>query len=132
IREDAAVFLMQALQISEGEGEDEAGKVTPNRVTLITPQALDRAASRLSDFAVVILANLSDPKPEFVQRLEEYVSMGGTVIFGMGSNVNPETWNARLYRDGAGLLPLALTREEGILQPGSNETPYRIGTGDYA
>lgn len=132
IREDAAVFLMQALQISEGEGEDEAGRVTPNRVTLITPQALDRAAARLSDFAVVILANLSDPKPEFVQRLEEYVSIGGTVIFGMGSNVNPETWNERLYRDGAGLLPLALTREEGILQPGSNESPFRIGTGDYA
>jgi hypothetical protein len=58
----------------------------------------------LSDFSVVILANIRELSPGYELELEKFVLNGGALMFGMGSQVNPKYFNERL----GNLLPIKL------------------------
>ncbi len=58
----------------------------------------------LSDFAVVILANVSKLPPDYELELEKFVLNGGALLFGMGDQVNAKYFNERL----GNLLPVKL------------------------
>ncbi len=58
----------------------------------------------LSDFAVVILANVSELPPDYELELEKFVLNGGALLFGMGDQVNARYFNERL----GNLLPVKL------------------------
>ncbi len=58
----------------------------------------------LSDFSVVILANIRELAPGYELELEEFVLNGGALLFGMGDQVNPKYFNERL----GNLLPVKL------------------------
>jgi hypothetical protein len=50
----------------------------------------------LSDFSVVILANVRELSPGYELELEKFVLNGGALLFGMGNQVNPKYFNERL------------------------------------
>jgi hypothetical protein len=58
----------------------------------------------LSDFSVIILANVRELSPGYEIELENFVSNGGALLFGLGSQVNPKYFNERL----GNLLPVKL------------------------
>ena len=58
----------------------------------------------LSDFSVVILANVRELSPDYELELENFVLNGGALLFGMGDQVNPKYINERL----GNLLPVKL------------------------
>ena len=69
----------------------------------------------LSDFSVVILANVRELPPGYELELEKFVLNGGALLLGMGDQVNPKYFNERL----GNLLPVTLESqyqvEEGAL-----------------
>jgi hypothetical protein len=58
----------------------------------------------LSDFAVIILANIRELSPGYELELEKFVLNGGALLFGMGSQIDPKYFNERL----GNLLPVKL------------------------
>jgi hypothetical protein len=58
----------------------------------------------LSDFSVVILANVRELSPGYELELEKFVLNGGALLLGMGDQVNPKYFNERL----GNLLPVTL------------------------
>lgn len=69
----------------------------------------------LSDFSVVILANVRELPPGYELELEKFVLNGGALMFGMGDQVSAKYFNERL----GNLLPVKLESqyqvEEGTL-----------------
>ena len=80
-------------------------------VTEILPHNL--ADEDLSGVNMVWLANVPAPLPEVAQKLEEFVAAGGGLVVFLGDQVDPERYNAALYRDGEGLLPARLGELKG-------------------
>jgi hypothetical protein len=58
----------------------------------------------LSDFSVVILANVDELPPGYELELEKFVFNGGALLFGMGDQINPKYFNERL----GNLLPVKI------------------------
>lgn len=58
----------------------------------------------LSDYSVVILANVRELPLDFELKLENFVLRGGALIFGMGDQIDAKYYNEKLGR----LLPVAL------------------------
>ena len=58
----------------------------------------------LSDFSVVILANVRELPPGYELELEKFVLNGGALLLGMGDQVDPKYFNERL----GNLLPVRL------------------------
>ena len=58
----------------------------------------------LSDFSVVILANVRELPPGYELELEKFVLNGGALLLGMGDQVNPKYFNERF----GNLLPVRL------------------------
>lgn len=74
------------------------------------PIVIDEAGfeeAKLSEFHVVVLANLFRASPQSARTLEAFVADGGGLIVFGGDQVDPEGLNASLYREGQGLLPAA-------------------------
>ncbi|MFL5331180.1 MAG: VWA domain-containing protein [Gemmataceae bacterium] len=70
----------------------------------------------LNEYDCVYLCDVARLGPRDCNRLEAYVRRGGTVVFTLGPNTDPETYNRLLYRNGEGLLParlLARQRAQG-------------------
>lgn len=76
--------------------------------------------ARLSDFQVVVLANLERFTARQVTALEQYVYDGGGVLVAPGNLSRAEEYNAALYRGGQGILPAALHPPTAV--DGSQET----------
>ena len=65
------------------------------------------------DLDIVLLANVPSLTPEDVSMLEDFVRLGRTVIFALGSRVDLKAYNEFMYREGRGLLPAELVRQVG-------------------
>ena len=59
----------------------------------------------LSRYPVVWLANVENPAPGWVSKLEDHIATGGTLVLSLGDRVTAARYNERL---GAGLLPVRL------------------------
>lgn len=109
---DETRYASLALEIS-GPSEDGPSTVTPFRISVIGAPELEQRASQLSDYAVVLISNLTAPSERVATHLEDYVRQGGAVIFAMGDQVRPENWNNLLWRDGQGILPAPIREVSG-------------------
>jgi hypothetical protein len=58
----------------------------------------------LSDFSVVILANVRELSPGYELELEKFVLNGGALLLGMGDQINPKYYNESL----GNILPVTL------------------------
>jgi len=80
----------------------------PWEVTRVTDT--DWLAVRPAPADVLVLANVAAVPPAHVAALERLVSAGMGLIVFVGDQVDPQLYNDRLFRDGAGLLPARLDR----------------------
>jgi hypothetical protein len=62
----------------------------------------------LSNFQVVVLANIESFTPTEARAVEQYVYGGGRLLIAPGSLSRFDEYNRMLYRDGAGILPAEL------------------------
>jgi hypothetical protein len=96
---DEVTFLLTALK-------PEGPLFSGNEPVVVDEAEFDSV--NLSNFHVVILANvyrLSDPG---VESLERFVRNGGGVLAFLGDQVDPDLYNGELFREGFGLLPCRL------------------------
>ncbi len=98
--EDEAMFLATALR---PEGEVFSG----NDVQLADETQLETLD--LSPFRVIVVANVYRLSDSAVAALERFAKLGGGVVFFSGDQVDPEVFNAAVYRNGEGLFPCKLT-----------------------
>jgi hypothetical protein len=73
----------------------------------------DWLAVRPAPADVLVLANVAAVPPAHVAALERLVSAGMGLIVFVGDQVDPQLYNDRLFRDGAGLLPARL---DGVVE----------------
>jgi hypothetical protein len=62
----------------------------------------------LAQYPLILLVDLPRLTDAAVANLEEYVANGGGVAFFLGKDVQPDFYNARLYKDGQGIFPAPL------------------------
>jgi len=98
---DETGFLTTALR---PEGEVFSG----HECTVIDEAELETKA--VSEFHVVILANVYRVSEPVVDKLEGLVRGGGGLVFFLGDQVDPDGYNTALYREGRGVLPISLGR----------------------
>ena len=97
--DDEVTFLTTALR---PEGELFSG----NEVVIVDEAEFD--GTNLTEFHLVVLANvyrISDPG---VEELEAFVREGGGLVVFLGDQIDADLYNATLYRQGQGLLPARL------------------------
>jgi hypothetical protein len=123
-RLDELFFLRLALTASP------EGQPSPVQVDTVATSGL--AAAELGKYPLVILANVESLPPAAVEKLEEYVENGGSLLVFLGDKVNASSYNESLagpnLRHG-GLLPGRLTRIEG--DPASGKDIAFLGGADY-
>ncbi|HSA27482.1 MAG TPA: BatA domain-containing protein [Phycisphaerae bacterium] len=94
------VFLLGVALRPEGP------QFSGNELTTIDADELD--ATDLTAFHLVILANVNRVNEDTAERLKSYVAAGGGLAVFLGDQVDGDSYNRVLYRDGTGLLPAKL------------------------
>jgi hypothetical protein len=98
--------------------------------TVIETTVMDIPDLRYAEFSryrVVVLANVAALPASAVADLERFVVAGGGLLITLGDRVQAEAYNRNLFRQGAGLLPVALKRIEGARGGGGALTETRTG-----
>ncbi|MCA8913583.1 MAG: hypothetical protein KDB82_18000, partial [Planctomycetes bacterium] len=112
---DETFYLETALGISSSDTEESSGsatRITPNRVISMRSSQLAAVDSFL-DYRLVVLANVRDLPEGVINKLTEFVDAGfGLVIFD-GDQLDYQKYNASLFKEGKGLLPVKLGRQGG-------------------
>jgi len=74
------------------------------------------APDDISQYSLVVLANVRDLKYEFAAALERFVGRGGALLIFLGENSDGDstTYADLLYRAGRGLLPARLVKSFGV------------------
>lgn len=67
-----------------------------------------RDKEHLDQFAAICLLDVPRLSENAITKLTEYVDAGGGLAFFMGTNVDRQFYNERLYREGEGLFPVPL------------------------
>lgn len=108
--EDSETFYLSA---ALDTGGDLLSGIT---VTETSPDGL--SAHNLDDYNMVWLANVPPPREDVVAALERFVAGGGGLVIFLGGNqlTSPEKFNDVFYKDGKGLLPLAVTERKGDME----------------
>jgi len=104
---DQATFY---LKIALNPFDDkEPAKVTPVRPEVIAAAEFGwLTAKDLESWDCVFLCDVERLSNEEVRRLEGFVRAGGGLVICLGPNVDLDAFNARLFRDGEGLVPVRL------------------------
>ena len=66
------------------------------------------ASSDLSQYRCIVLEDVLPKSADVVDRLFDFTARGGGLWLILGENVTAEQFNAVVFRDGSGLVPLAL------------------------
>ena len=123
-RLDELFFLRHALT-AHAEGQK-----SPIEMDAVGPAGL--AGAELSKYPLVILANVESLPEAAVEKLEDYVENGGSLLVTLGDKVNAAFYNETLAgtnRRHGGLLPGRLTHIEG--DPTSGKDLAFLGGADY-
>ncbi len=91
-------YAVRALRLRGREAEESAMQV--HQIA-----APDLSLETLTDFDVIVMANVADVAPEMVKRLDQFVRRGGGLILFLGDRVDPELYNRRFGSGESGLLP---------------------------
>jgi hypothetical protein len=95
--DDGETFFLQAALDAPESG------VEPQ---VVTDDGLDDV--ELAAFDAVWLCNVQAPSPALAERLAAFVAGGGGLVVWCGAQVDAAAWNERLWRGGAGPLPLPI------------------------
>ena len=109
IDRDEVGYLAAVLEPPAGDdvpGGPESG--APFRVRVVERHELDEDFD-LTPYDVIVLANVGTLAQPLVERLEQRVAAGASLVITVGDQVVPEAYNQRLFAaDGSGLLPAEL------------------------
>jgi hypothetical protein len=83
----------------------------------------DTNPESLQKYRVIYLFDVGRMDDRAVSNLETYVQAGGGLAIFAGPNVNFNFYTERLYRDGEGLFPLPLARDDLLMVDPSNDVP---------
>jgi len=109
--ENDEVGFLQAVLEPPSDDPGVGTSFAPFRPRTVYPDQLSTGTLQLSEYDVVVLANVQTLSSTAVETLEAAVASGLSLIITVGDNVTPETYNRRLWRsDGSGLLPAELQR----------------------
>src|SRR5262249_36618173 len=75
-------------------------------------QFADAALGDLTPYDCVFLCDVARLDAGEVRRLEMHLRKGGGIVFGLGPHVDLEAYNRLVYRNGEGILPAFLERQE--------------------
>lgn len=103
-----AYFLSAAFQPGQRANSGIRPEVQP--VSLLR----DTTPEALRVYRAIYLADVDQLDERAVQNLESYVKDGGGVAVFAGPRVNLASYTQRMYRDGAGFLPLPLARSDTL------------------
>ncbi|MCY3023966.1 MAG: BatA domain-containing protein, partial [Planctomycetota bacterium] len=101
----------------------------PSWRAVIETTVVDTTDMRFTDFSkyrVVVLSNVAALPATVVSEIERFVVAGGGLLITLGDRVQPETYNRSLFRQGAGLLPVALRRVERISPAAGSQGVARL------
>ena len=82
----------------------------------------------LADFPVIWLANVENPSPDWVTKVEDHVASGATLVMSLGDRVTAERYNERL---GGGLLPVTLLERQAVASRRESFWTPRIEVPDH-
>jgi hypothetical protein len=77
----------------------------------------------LTDFAMIVVANVGKIERSGVEALEKYVAAGGGVLFVAGPETRGDYVTQDLYRNGKGLFPMPLALPAHLLSDQFDNTP---------
>ncbi len=103
--ESESFFLSLALDPIR---DDDGRKVAPTFLPkVIEDTVFDYGQETLSDYDLIVLANVPSIEPQVVEDLERYVRRGGSLWITFGDQVMPSRYNQDLFKGGlgSGLLP---------------------------
>src|SRR6185436_9587237 len=111
IHDKTRILYVKAASLEGAKKDDKDYIVTaltprPNEALSIeTVTPLELPSRKLSEYQIVILANMPDLVREEFERLFYFVAEGGGLIVFLGDNVVPELYNASFKHKGESLLP---------------------------
>ncbi|MHC5062627.1 MAG: BatA domain-containing protein [Planctomycetota bacterium] len=114
IEESESFFLAAAL---EPGGEQTTGM----QVRILASHELGTLSEEeLAEADMIWLCNLARPSPQIASRLESFASQGGGIVFFLGNQVEIDSYNQLLFRNGQGVLPAALVSVAGDMDSPSS------------
>jgi len=102
-RAENASYYVQTVLAPSTAREAWSGATRPKVIS-----EADLSAEDLSQYDCVFLCNVALVTPTEAALLQTYAEGGGGIVFTLGDRVKPENYNSLLYRDGQGVLPVAL------------------------
>ncbi|TDJ67970.1 MAG: hypothetical protein E2O39_13865 [Planctomycetota bacterium] len=126
IEDDETGYLMAVLEPPDDSHLPGLGGLSPFDPREITPSVLADPELDLTDYEVIVIANVSNVSDAVILRLEERVDAGATLIVTAGDHFG-RTIAGKLFRaDGTGLLPAEVTRPTPVAAAGDDY--YRVAS----
>jgi hypothetical protein len=89
--------------------DKEPAKMAPVHPSVVSPAEFDKLTPKdLEAWDGIFLCDVARLTNEDVQRLGAFVRAGGGLVVCLGPQVGLDSYNAELFRDGKGLLPVRL------------------------
>jgi len=96
--------------------------VTPFRPKIAAESSL--LEEELTDFDCVALANVAQLTEQEYKVLERYLRLGGSLVLFLGDQVDRDSYNRILWRDGRGILPAKLLETVDAAGPSGTGTTF--------
>ncbi len=96
--------------------------VTPFRPTASTESGL--LEENLTDFDCVVLANVAQLTEQEYKVLQRYLHLGGSLVWFFGDQVDIDSYNRVLWRNGKGVLPVKLLKGVDAGGPSGTGTTF--------
>ncbi len=106
-RDEATFYLSRALRPTTSKQEWD-GIIEPRVIT-----AAELLGTDLTQINCLFLCNVRALKPNEARKLQRFVEQGGGLVIALGDRVDVDSYNAVLYDDGDGLLPMKLGQAVG-------------------
>ncbi len=95
-------------------GVDDQPSLSPYLVKTMDDRRFNLGAETLSDYDMIVLADVGRIDEKIARELEDTVRNGAGLLIFAGDDLDLRAWNERLYReDGTGLLPARLVEFRG-------------------
>jgi hypothetical protein len=104
------------------------GASKPGWSPRVEPVSFLRQHEELEKFSAIFLLDVPRLDEAEVTALENYVQAGGGLAIFLGPEVQRSFYNQALYRDGTGLMPMALDVPTQLLGDGEENTPDVVVT----
>jgi hypothetical protein len=111
------------------DGSEALGVVPVRPKVLSVKEFNDAGLGDLTDYDCVFFAGVPSFTPAEVRRIEMHLRRGGGTVFGLGERIDFGAYNEFLYKNGNGILPAKLVKEQP--RPSNSYYHFAIDDKDY-